>query len=64
MLLLLRLWRLRLRWYHSGFRSPHGLLLLAERAGLRHVAHPATTVAVALGQTAGPFFRRQAAAIS
>ena len=26
-------------------------------------AHPATTVAAALGQTAGPFFRRQVAAI-
>ena len=63
MLLLLRLWCLRLRWYHNGFRGPHRLLLLTERAGLRHVAHPATTVAAVLGQTAGPFFRRQAVAI-
>ena len=56
MLLLLRLWRLQLHWYHNSFRGPHGLLLLTERAGLRHVAHPATMLAAARGQTVGPFF--------
>ena len=63
MLLLLLLWRLRLRWYHNGFCGPHGLLLLTKRAGLRHVAYPAAMVAAALGQTAGSFFRRKAAAV-
>ena len=61
--LLLRLWPLWLRWYYNGFRGPHGLLLLTEKAGPRHVAHSAATVAAAFGQTAGPFLWRKAAAI-
>ena len=63
MLLLLQLWRLGLRWYHDGFRGPHRLLLLTEKAGLRHVAHPTATVAAVLGQTVGPLLQRKAAAV-
>ena len=63
MLLLRRLWRLWLRWYYNSFCGPHGLLLLTKRAGPRHVAHPAATVAAALGQMVGPFFLRKAVAL-
>ena len=63
MLLLLRLWCLQLRWYHNGFHGPYGLLLLTERAGPCHEAHPTAMVAAALGQTVGPFFRQKAAAV-
>ena len=56
MLLLLLLCHLWLFWYHNGFGSPHGLLLLTEKAGLHYVAHLAATVAAALGQMGGPFF--------